>query len=353
MFTPELLNQARRVSVVFLAERAGIDLRRQGPRYVARCPFHAEEHPSFIIFPENRWRCFGCGKWGDAIAFIQYLTGQTFQEAVATLLADTSLLPAVPPPRFPQRPAVSLARRAQILDLALRCYEEDLATSRTSRKYLHGRGIDDNTIARLRLGYCRGDRAPLLKATCRASHIPVSLLYRLGLVSHEQECFAGMIVVPEIRAGQVTWLTGRSVATKTFRHLLGERSLLGVEAVQQARWGVLAEGLYDYLTLRQWGLPALCGSGTGVTLERLAAEIPATTMLVIAFDQDREGRRAMHDLCQRPRTIPLLLPAGKDINDLAQLPDGQQMFRAALPAALATWLMSPCPSASLLDAPRV
>ena len=60
-------------------------LRRVGRRYIACCPFHNDKTPSFIIFPDNNFRCFGCGESGDSITFMQKLRGYTFPEAVATL----------------------------------------------------------------------------------------------------------------------------------------------------------------------------------------------------------------------------------------------------------------------------
>ena len=37
-----------------------------------KCPFHADDKPSLKFYPEtNTYNCFGCGKTGDVIQFIQ------------------------------------------------------------------------------------------------------------------------------------------------------------------------------------------------------------------------------------------------------------------------------------------
>lgn len=62
-------------------------LRRVGKRFIALCPFHQEKTPSFTIFPDNHWYCFGaCNEGGDAIKFVMKLKGFTFPEAVRFLL---------------------------------------------------------------------------------------------------------------------------------------------------------------------------------------------------------------------------------------------------------------------------
>ncbi len=61
-------------------------LRRVGGRFTGRCPFHEERTPSFSVNPvEKLFHCFGCGKGGDLIAFVQESEGLDFVEAVEWL----------------------------------------------------------------------------------------------------------------------------------------------------------------------------------------------------------------------------------------------------------------------------
>lgn len=51
------------------------------------CPFHTEKTPSFFIYPDNSWYCFGCHVHGQSsIDFIKKLHGFKFPEAVKFLL---------------------------------------------------------------------------------------------------------------------------------------------------------------------------------------------------------------------------------------------------------------------------
>ena len=67
-----------------------IQLKRVGNKYMGLCPFHDEKTPSFYVTPSRQiFKCFGCGKGGDVIAFIQELNGLTFTEAIKTLSGES------------------------------------------------------------------------------------------------------------------------------------------------------------------------------------------------------------------------------------------------------------------------
>ncbi len=49
------------------------------------CPFHDERGPSFFIFPDNRFKCFGCQLHGTAIDYVMHRDGIPFIPAVKIL----------------------------------------------------------------------------------------------------------------------------------------------------------------------------------------------------------------------------------------------------------------------------
>jgi len=60
-------------------------LRKSGIRLTGNCLFHEEDSPSFFIFPDNSWWCFGCNQGGDSISFKMRLDDINFIEAVKQL----------------------------------------------------------------------------------------------------------------------------------------------------------------------------------------------------------------------------------------------------------------------------
>ncbi|MCF6249039.1 MAG: CHC2 zinc finger domain-containing protein [Desulfobacula sp.] len=76
-----------------LAESKGIRLKKNGKGYFGLCPFHHDKNPSLSITPsKNEWHCFGCGKGGDVIRFVELYDQVDFKEAVHRL--DSSSLTA-------------------------------------------------------------------------------------------------------------------------------------------------------------------------------------------------------------------------------------------------------------------
>ncbi|GEM_PF-6960267 len=71
-----------------------VALRRRGREWVACCPFHGENTPSFtVVEAKGFFHCFGCGANGDAIGFLRAFYGLGFVEAVEELAARVGLLP--------------------------------------------------------------------------------------------------------------------------------------------------------------------------------------------------------------------------------------------------------------------
>lgn len=54
------------MNVEMLYREAGIVLERAGSRWRACCPFHAEKDPSFTVYADGSYHCFGCGAHGTA-----------------------------------------------------------------------------------------------------------------------------------------------------------------------------------------------------------------------------------------------------------------------------------------------
>ena len=71
---------ARSVSIATL-----LGLKQFGRRISICCPFHNEKSPSFVIYPDNSYHCYGCSKRGsNAIDFLMEV-GATFSESIEEL----------------------------------------------------------------------------------------------------------------------------------------------------------------------------------------------------------------------------------------------------------------------------
>ena len=60
-----------------------VTLKRKGVNYVACCPFHNEKTPSFVVSPsKGLYKCFGCGKGGNAVTFVMEQEAVSYPEAL-------------------------------------------------------------------------------------------------------------------------------------------------------------------------------------------------------------------------------------------------------------------------------
>lgn len=96
----------RDVSLPDTASQFGLKVQKDGHEFVACCPFHSEDTPSFTIFTGKdhvqRFHCFGCGERGDVMDFVQKIKGVDLREAIK-ILGGGSAGPNVAPRRVEAR----------------------------------------------------------------------------------------------------------------------------------------------------------------------------------------------------------------------------------------------------------
>jgi DNA primase len=69
-----------------------VSLKKRGANMIACCPFHNEKTPSFSVSSTKQiYKCFGCGKGGDAVRFLMDLEGLSYPEALKWLAKKYSI----------------------------------------------------------------------------------------------------------------------------------------------------------------------------------------------------------------------------------------------------------------------
>jgi DNA primase len=223
------------------------------------------------------------------------------------------------------------------LAAATEIYHGRLLGDPTAIDYVRGRGIDQSTIERCRLGYASGEE---LVAYLRWRRLPLGAARRVGLLSYDgREFLAGRVIVPEIRAGQPIWLVGRTIVPTErepkYLGLTGRKPLLGWEAAVSARQIWLTEGVFDWLTLSCWGYPAMALVGTSARPASLQA-LGRFERIWLVLDSDSAGRAATAQLLRilGSRASAMALPGVKDVAELALESDGRARFARAVEEAM-------------------
>ena len=324
-----------------VVESAGVKLKGRGRVRQGICPFHDEAEGSFTAYGDSeRWYCFGCGLGGDVLDFVQRSQGITLPEAIARLDGGHGPVSvAVPRPAQTRPKTAGLPTRdPALLTATARFYAGQLRRHSEGQEYLASRGVGPVVAARLGLGYSPGGGLRLALESCGFSE---KRIRDSGLfMERGAERFAGMVVVPDpvsstgqaASGGLVHWLVGRAVdpdRTPRFQALPGPKPVLGLGRIGPAPpWAVVAEGVFDWLALAQWGLPGCAALGTqGV--ERIASTLRGCPRVFLAFDNDDPGREATERLLTLlgRRAAAVTLPHGVgDVAELATHPHGRAAF---------------------------
>ena len=168
------------------------------------CPFHNEKTPSFSVHATRQFfHCFGCGVSGDVFAFIMRVENITFPESVRLVAQKLGI--ALPKVEFSSPQEAREAKlRMVLLDIHERAatFLQDYLKrpeGAAARAYLAGRGLDDATIARFRIGYAP-DSGFLLRDALRREFDEESLR-ESGLFSWKEEG-RRQSSVPSLDSGQ-------------------------------------------------------------------------------------------------------------------------------------------------------
>jgi DNA primase len=320
----------------------GIELKRQGHALVARCPFHADQgRPNLHLFTATRsWFCFRCGVGGDVLKFVMLAEDLGFLDAVERLAGASPGPLRVSRKQFARPAPTASCERGEdelaVLQAAVSLYHNTLLAEPRAMKYLLGRGLDAEAVARCRLGYAPGGQ---LAAYLRWLRLPIGPALRVGLLTRGgAEFLAGRILVPDLSNGRPTWVIGRGIDDNlpddapVHLGLPGAKPLLGLDEARGSPSVVVTEGSFDYLTLKMWGYPAVATLGTHLRSD-LLDDLRGFQRQYLVLDSDDAGFEATLTLQRElgSTAIPVGLPDGiKDPSQLAALPGGREAFAATL-----------------------
>src|SRR5450755_2128670 len=168
-----------------------VKLKKAGAQnFSGLCPFHAEETPSFSVHATRQFfHCFGCGESGDIFTFIQKVENITFPDAIR-LIAQKLGIPMPKMAFSSPEEARDAHLRMALLDVHVRAtqfFQECLRRPEgaNAREYLKGRGLDNETIRRFRIGYAPDSGFALKDALRR--EFDEDLLRESGLFSWKED----------------------------------------------------------------------------------------------------------------------------------------------------------------------
>ena len=353
-FSPNLLDEIlRRTDIVQLVGRR-VKLARKGRQFWGCCPFHKEKTASFKVENERRaYKCFGCGKGGDAFKWLMETEGLSFPEAVEKLAGEAG----VELPRWSAEDEAREDRRKslyEVIEAACVFFEEQLRArvGTSAREYLEGRGLGENSWKRFRLGYAPPNSR--LIEHLKTKNVTFDDMIAAGLARPAEgdrpmrDFFFDRVMFPiSDPRGRIVAFGARALEadakpkyintgeTQLFSkgHLLYNFATARAAALK-AQPLIVAEGYMDVIALVRAGFEAAVAPlGTALTEDQLHLLWRTAPEPILSFDGDEAGLRAAH------RAARLALPhlkAGFSLR-FAFLPAGEDpdsFIRASGPGAM-------------------
>ncbi len=329
----EIIHRIRDAADIVEIVGRHVGLKRAGSSYKGLCPFHHEKTPSFHVSPDRgTFHCFGCGEGGNAISFLMRVENLTFPEAVRSLGRQHG----IEVPEVGGGAAGASERLFAATEVAQLRYRQALTLAgNPAAAYLARRGLDSSVVERFGIGFAP-DRWDTVGQALRERGLPAEVGERAGLLAPRSsggfyDRLRGRVVFPiQDVQGRVVAFGGRALGedqqpkylntpeTPIFRKreaFYGFPFALG--PIRRSERAVVVEGYFDCIALHRAGVEeALATCGTSLTADHARQLRRRTRDVVLLFDGDEAGRKAME------RSLEILLPAGLRVR-AAELPAGE------------------------------
>lgn len=294
-----------------------VKLKRRGSNYLGVCPFHNEKTPSFTVSPAKEiYKCFGCGKSGNAIGFVMEHEKYSYVEALRWMATRYGIEVEETETSPEYREQQQMADSLHILNqFAAKFFATQLTESEEGKNvalsYLQERGFTDATIAKFQIGYSPQERDAFTKEALKNQY-SADLLRKSGLSTLRDENlvdnYRGRIIFPiHNQSGKIIGFGARIIGssdrapkyinTPENELYIKSRILYGSyfarQPIDKLDECFLVEGYTDVTAMHQAGIENVVASGgTSLTPDQLRLVKKYTNNLTIIYDGDAAGVKA-------------------------------------------------------------
>lgn len=312
-----------------------VTLRRKGVNYQACCPFHNEKTPSFVVSPSKGvYKCFGCGKGGNAVTFLMEHENITYPEALKMVAKRYGIevkekeMTEDEVRRNDDRESMFALNGWATEYFADYLHHDSEGMSVGMTYFRQKRGMTDATIKKFGLGFCpaKGDR---MSKDALAAGYKKEFLVSTGLsLARESDGslydrFRDRVIFPVHNiSGRIVAFGGRTLRTDKqvakyqnspeSEIYSKKRELYGLyfakKAIQQQDFAILVEGYTDVISMHQAGVEnVVSSSGTSLTTEQIRLLNRFTKNITVIYDGDSAGIHASL------RGIDMILKEGMNV----------------------------------------
>lgn len=316
-------------------------LKKRGVNLLGNCPFHNEKTPSFTVSPaKGIYKCFGCGKAGNAVNFIMEHEHYTYPEALKYLANKYQIEVEELEETDEQKQAANEKESLYIVsNFAANYFQKQLHETQEGKSiglsYFVERGFREDIIKKFQLGY-NPDVWDAFTGEALTQGYKLEYLEKSGLTIVKEEKhfdrFKGRVMFPiHNLSGRVLGFGGRILKTdpKAAKYVNSPESeiyhksnvLYGIyfakkEIIAQDNC-YLVEGYTDVISLHQSGVEnVVASSGTSLTEGQIRLISRFTKNITILYDGDAAGIKASF------RGIDMILQEGLNVR-VVLFPEGE------------------------------
>lgn len=302
------------------------NLEKKGQYYFAKCPFHNENTPSFVVNVEKGYfKCFGCGAYGDAIEFVKLIENLTSRkEAIKKIAQDFNI-------ELPNIYQNKNYKENLLLKKASHLYNKILTSTKSGSnayKYLKERGINDDLIKEFNLGFVNEEANNILNALIeedsdlnisKEDFKKIKSLYLEKIDDGKvTSYFKDRLVIPVLNEdNQIVGFVGRLInSQKEFKYLNSKDSDIfkrqdlvfnlgkAKANLNKNKELIIVEGLFDVISLYKVGYKNVVATfGTQVSNNQIRKIINVSKNLIIFFDGDKAGLKGTLELFTKIKKI--------------------------------------------------
>jgi hypothetical protein len=305
MYTPKQINELKSDPSAWQLVQARVpSLEQIGQEWKGLCPFHSEDTPSFTVRNEDGvflFKCFGCGKNGNLIQFVQYFDNISFNQAVEKVATSLGWKKGKESVEQTFKP-IKESKEAITFPLGrIAEAESALANSRVGLDWLSSRGLTLDTARSFHLGFVQSAKA---------------------INPHHLWVDGGWIVFPTYNGETITSLKYRSVKGKKTE--TGEPGFLRKSGMATGLFNsqniepfddvFVVEGEPDCMVMAQAGYVAVSLPSAGFNLTpEMRDRVMTANRVFLAGDMDNPGQQTMTKLWTelRERTYKIEWQDGK------------------------------------------
>lgn len=298
-----------------------VNVKRTGRNLKALCPFHSEKTPSLVVYHDTQsYYCFGCGAGGDVINFVMQAENLDYVEAIHFLARRVGL--DVPDEKSDDTQMKLKQTILKINREAARffhmCLKQPIGAQ--GYAYFKSRGLTDKIITTYGLGYAPDSWNALTdylkKKGFREEELVAAAVASKSKSGHCFDLFRNRVMFPIIDLrGNVIGFGGRVLDDSKPKYLntpdtpvfKKHRNLFSLNFAKNEIQDtiILAEGYMDVIAIYAAGFHNVVATlGTALTEEQARLISKYANQVVVAYDSDEAGQRAIH------RAINLLSQVG-------------------------------------------